>query len=195
MSDTLAAASPDIHTRVADEELMFYVVSARKLMVLYLVTFGAYGVYWFYKNWDRYNKNWPGAAKAGKGIWPVPRALLPLFFTHRLFARIKDHGSIDPRVKAWPSGWQATVLLVLSMVSTKLNIAVGRSEEMSIANIFSLAILIPLAFQFLQVQEMINIGCNDRLGVTNDRLTGANYAWIAAGSLLWCFTIRGLLLS
>ena len=34
----------------------FFPTSQRKLVVLFIATFGAYPVYWFYKNWALYKK-------------------------------------------------------------------------------------------------------------------------------------------
>lgn len=44
--------TPDVV--IADAEPMFYVVSKRKFTILFLSTIGLYYLYWFYKNWDRY---------------------------------------------------------------------------------------------------------------------------------------------
>jgi hypothetical protein len=49
--------------------------------------------------------------------------------------------------------------------------------------------IVPLLFPFLKAQDMINLGCGDPEGQSNNRLTKANKAWVIAGGLLWILVI------
>ena len=47
----------------------FFPVSEGKLITLYILSFGLYGIYWFYKNWKLQQK------KIDKKIIPILRAV------------------------------------------------------------------------------------------------------------------------
>ena len=70
----------------------FYVVSIPKFCVLYVATFGVYGLYWFYMHWQRYRRG----HGQHESIWPVPRALFSIFFTHALVARMPPQHLPEP---------------------------------------------------------------------------------------------------
>ena len=174
---------------------MFYVVSRRKLAVLYILTLGGYGVYWFYQNWARYNRNSPDAASAGRSVWALPRAVFSVFFIHDLFARIKAYGSLKNEVGIWESKPHATILVGLLLLSNVLDRAVNKDIGAPYTDVLALLVLLPLAQQFALAQEMINISCGDRHGETNSKFSGANFAWILVGSAAWLLILWALLLA
>ena len=178
----------------AGDDALFYVVSIRKFTILYLATLGMYGVYWFYQNWARYNRNSPYAARAGNKIWPLPRAIFSVFFIHDLFRKVKAHAGLDKKVNAWSQGSDATFLVVLILLSNMLDRASAKSLGSPVTDVLSLLILLPLVHYFIRAQEMINISCRDQQGRGNADLSKANYAWIAFGALLWCLIVVGLFL-
>ncbi|TFW36214.1 hypothetical protein [Massilia horti] len=199
-SDTPTADDTDIGN--ADSAPMFYVVSKRKFAILFLATMSLYLVYWFYKNWDRYKDKWPHASKFGSTIWPVPRAIFSIFFVHALFRKIKAHGQDNPAVGKWSNNVHATLIVLLMIVSTVFDPSTSRvlgSPFTAIGppygEVLSLALLVPLLFQFLKAQEMINISCGDPGGVSNSSFSKANYAWVVIGVLFWISAIIGILLS
>lgn len=195
MTDFYSAGSiPEPLPLVADASARFYVVSRRKLAILYLATLGIYGLYWFYQNWARYNRHCPDAKQAGNGIWPIPRAIFSVFFTHDLFAKIHHHGRGSPFVAGWDHRPQATILVVLTLVSNGLNRLSMKEVGSPYTDILSLVLLLPLLNSLMQVQEMINASCRDPEGKTNAALGAANYAWIIGGALFWVLVIIGLLL-
>ncbi|MFC5458340.1 hypothetical protein [Massilia niabensis] len=187
-----AATLDEIDAIALEEEPLFYVVSKRKFVLLYLATLGMYGAYWFYKNWARYNKISPHASKAGNGVWPLPRAVFAVFFVHSLFAKIKAYGSVKLEVGAWQDRSHATVLVVLLLLSNGLDRAANKSLGSPTTDILALLILLPLAHQLLQAQEMINISCGDPQGSGNAAFSTANYAWMIAGGLLWCLILLSI---
>lgn len=169
---------------------MFYVVSRRKLAILFLSTFALYIFYWFYKNWSRY-KGWhPEACRFGTMVSPAPRAVFWMFFTHALFRKIKQHGIDRPAIARWRSSLHATLLVALMLVSSFIDVPIGGKAGDVVATL----IIVPLLFPFLKAQDMINLSCGDPEGKSNHRLSKANKAWAIAGGLLWVFVIIGTFL-
>ncbi|QNA88142.1 hypothetical protein G4G28_05900 [Massilia sp. Dwa41.01b] len=177
---------------VAGEQPRFYIVSRRKMAILYLATLGMYGIYWYYKNWACYNKHCPDAAQAGNGVWPIPRAIFSVFFTHDLFEKIKHHGRRSPLVAAWEHRSQATMLVILTLACNLLDRLSMREIGSPTTDILALLILLPILYTKLQAQEMINASCGDPTGETNASFSGANYAWTIIGSLWWGLILIGM---
>jgi hypothetical protein len=170
---------------------MFYVVSRRKLAILYLSTFTLYTFYWFYKNWDLYKGRHPEASKFGTTIWPVPRAVFPMFFTHSLFAKVKAYGHGLPQLARWRSGWHATFAVAWMLLSEVVDSLIGGL----LGDLVSIVAILPLLFFLLHAQGMINAACGDAQGLGNERLTRANKIWIAVGALFWVAAIGNMFLS
>lgn len=63
----------------------FFAVSITKLVVMSTVTFGLYGGYWFYWNWQIIRN------RERANISPAARAVFALFYCHACFARIRDY--------------------------------------------------------------------------------------------------------
>ena len=84
-------ASPPTDTHSAEPasaaEPPFFEVSITKLVVLSICTFGLYEVYWFYENWKRLNQ------RQGRGLVPMGRAMLAMFFCYPFFKLVKDEGN------------------------------------------------------------------------------------------------------
>jgi hypothetical protein len=159
----------------------FYVVSKRKLAILFLSTFTLYILYWYYKNWDRYKGRHPEASRFGSTVSPVPRAAFWMFFAHALFRKVKAYGRGQPEIARWRSGWHATVLVALMLLANFIDVLIGGTAG-DIASFASVFILLP---PFLTAQAKINLSCGDPEGKGNDRLSKANWAWVIAGGVLW----------
>lgn len=166
----------------------FYVVSKRKLAILFLSTFTLYILYWYYRNWDRYKGRHPEASRFGSTISPVPRAVFWMFFTHALFRKIKASGYGQPAIARWHSGWHATVLVALMLLANFIDVLVGGAGG-DIASFASMFVLLP---PFLMAQEKINLACGDPGGKGNARLSKANWAWVIMGGVLWGLVIAGV---
>lgn len=189
MSDTtFAPPVDDVNLASGDDRTLFYVVSKRKLIFLFLGTMGLYSIYWFYKNWDQYRDNIPYASEGG-AIWPVPRAIFSIFFIHSLFRKIKDSAIDQPQVAQWSTNPHAWAMIVLILVSNALDRLSARGIGSPETDLLSLVILIPLLSTFTKAQALINISCGDADGKANDRLTKANWAWLVFGLIVWVGTI------
>jgi hypothetical protein len=194
MTDLSKAVAVGEFDAAAADPSMFYVVSRRKLVVLYLLTLGFYGVYWHYQNWARYNRNSPNAARAGNGVWPLPRAVFSVFFVHDLLAKVKAQGSRINEVGIWDTKPHAILLVLLLLLSNVLDRAASKSVGSPYTDVLALLILFPLAHQYSMAQTMINLSCGDPKGKGNDRFGAANIAWMVVGGLLWLLLLLGLFL-
>lgn len=166
----------------------FYVVSLRKLAILYLATFTLYTFYWFYKHWDRYKGRHPEASRFGTTVWLVPRAVFPMFFTHALFFKIRAAGRHLPDAARWPAGWYATFAVAWMVFAEVADRLVGGTA----GDLVSIAAVFPLLWPLLAAQRMANRACGDAQGASNAALSTANKAWIAIGAIAWVVAIAGL---
>lgn len=187
MADAITASEFDA-LLAASQGPMFYVVSTRKFAILFLSTLTVYAYYWFYQNWDRYKRRHPEASRFGSTISPAARAAFSMFFTHALFRKVKAHGAGQPALARWRSGLHATILVALMLLSSFIDsfIAGPAGDYVSFAGVFVLAL------PFLRAQRMINLSCGDPQGMSNDRLSKANWAWVVAGVAGWVLLIAGL---
>lgn len=171
----------------------FYVVSRKKLAILYLATFGLYGVYWFYKNWSNYKHCSSDKFNVDRSIWPVARGIFSIFFTHALFREVKAYGRDKAALADWNNESLATQFVLFTISGSVLDRLSAHSIGSPYTDIASLLIMAPLVGLLLSAQHMINVGCGDPDGESNSRLTTANYVWIAIGLIFWIFFIRGFI--
>lgn len=171
---------------------IFYIVSRKKMAILYIATAGLYGIYWFYKNWSNYKRRMSDKIEDVGRIWPVLRGVFSIFFTHALFREIKAYGYEKSAVAEWNNSTQASRLVLTMITSNVLDRMSYRSYWEPYSDIASLLILAVLLPQFLNVQDMINISCGDPDGYSNSRFTWANYAWIALGAVIWILALLGI---
>jgi hypothetical protein len=166
----------------------FYVVSRRKLAILFLSTFSGYAFYWFYKNWHCYKGKHPEASRFGSTISPAPRAAFSMFFTHALFRKVKAHGQAQPAVARWRSDLHASILVGLLLLANFIDVLiVGPAGDVA-----SFAAIFVMVLPFLKAQQLINLSCGDPEGTANDRLTKANWTWMILGALMWVLVLVGL---
>lgn len=159
----------------------FYIVSLRKFVILYLATSGCYGLYWFYRHWSENGRF------SGSSVLPVIRALFAFIFVFPLFRKV-DKSLRQQEIGSMPS-WlaSAALMLVLSFASIPLSLA-GEGVQGGDAAVWLGLMLVLLIAQIVNlaiVQRQMNIAALDAGGTGNATLTGANWAWIAFGSLLW----------
>jgi hypothetical protein len=193
MNEELAIAPHAPSLSSAPARIKFFVVSRRKLAVLYLATLGLYSIYWFYKQWEAYKEGSDFDTDAGK-IWPVMRALFPFFFMFSLLRHIREEGQEHPELAKWNSVPTAGVMTALLVISKILDRAAYRSIGSPVTDILSVLVLLPLLAYFASVQDKINLACNDPEGESNARFTAANYGWIALGVVFWLLMFIGLFL-
>ena len=155
---------------------VFYVVSKRKFCTLYIATLGLYQVYWYYKNWVQYKK------ATNADIWPIARAIFPVFFTHSLFALVERRILLKEKSSAWKPSLHATIMVILMIVSYPID---RITDQNAYSIVLMLAAAISLFMGFFIAQEKINLACGAPKGEGNDAFTPANYIWMLLGVLYW----------
>ena len=180
-----------------------FAVSEGKLLTLYLLSFGLYGVYWFYKNWQLQQ---PSMAKK---IYPLLRAIFSIFFTHSLFKRINEQASKLEKKHRFNANLMATLYVVtivlshlidrLSMVADGGSAGIGHFLHNALSGnsliIISVGIFLLSAIPLVHVQATANRINDDMLGYLNHKYSVWNYILMATGALLWAMLGLGILAS
>ena len=170
----------------------FFPVAEGKLITLYILSFGLYGVYWFYKNWKLQQP------KMDKKISPSLRAIFSIFFTHALFRRINERaGNLEQKHKfnanALATLFVGAVIIsnLFDRVSMNTGIIAGMTNSTVI--ISSVIIFILSAYPLVTVQATVNRINNDMLGYLNHKYSIWNYLLITLGAISWLMFGMGLL--
>ncbi|HEX7261717.1 MAG TPA: hypothetical protein VF258_07870, partial [Luteolibacter sp.] len=148
---------------------------------------GIYQIYWFYQNWRLHKQ------MTGEKIWPLPRAIFSVFFVHALFREAnnqRDRASVQ--LPAWNHSQQATVLVLLLIISNVIDRLSSQSVGSPITDYLSLLLLFPVVACLASAQQKINEACGDPLGESNSKFTAANFFWMVLGGLLWALVGFGL---
>lgn len=185
MSDNVyAAPSANLDERLdADVEGRFYVVSTRKLLILFFATFGLYQLHWNFQNWLLHKR------ATGEDVWPLPRALFAIFFTHTLYREIAAYDSTGDR-RTWDSEIHASGMVFMLFIGYALSWVGTDSRFIDLASIL---LLIPIGLLLKTVQVEVNIRSGDPSGSSNDSFTAANIVWCVIGGVVWFFALIGLL--
>lgn len=184
---------PEIQTRPADEnETPFFPVSEGKLITLYILSFGLYGIYWFQQNWKRQQP------MMDKKIYPVWRAIFSIFFTHSLFKRIDQQAVHLPQQHKFNANVLATFFVAAIVASHIIDrLSINTDIAQSITNttliITSVVIFLFSAYPLAKVQATVNRINNDMLGYLNHKYSAWNYALIVLGIVSWLMLAMGLL--
>ena len=168
------------------ENSRFYVVSTRKFAILFLATMGIYQLYWYFRNWALYKQS------SGERIWPAPRALFAFFFVHALFRTVNDRlAEVSPE-KRWDHRKRASLIVLFIVASKVLDRLVMQSVGAPFTDVLSLFLILPMCLAYVEPQRNINLASGDPSGQSNDRLTGANIAWIVLGVVFWALALIGM---
>ena len=175
-----------------ESSLEYFPVSEGKLMTLYILSFGLYGIYWFYKNWKLQQP------KMDKKIFPLLRAIFSIFFTHSLFNRINKSAEHLEKKHKFNANLLATFFVAAVVVGNLLDrIAASTSVLENLSNntiiITSLVIFLLSAYPLAAVQATVNRINNDMLGYLNHKYSMWNYLLIAFGVIIWVMLALGLL--
>lgn len=183
----------EIQTSPPDEnETPFFPVSEGKLITLYILSFGLYGIYWFQQNWKRQQP------MMDKKIYPVWRAIFSIFFTHSLFKRIDQQAVHLPQQHKFNANVLATFFVAAIVVSNVVDrLSINTDMAQSITNttliITSIVLFLFSAYPLAKVQATVNRINNDMLGYLNHRYSVWNYVLIILGTVSWLILAMGLL--
>lgn len=176
----------EITTQITDQTPRFYVVAPKKFLILFIATVGFYGLYWFFKNWNNFK------IKTNQSIWPIPRAIFSVFFAHALFNEVDKTLKTKALERVWKPAGLATIFVIFQITSNIAERLAAKEIGMPISAYISLVSLPIITWVLYQVQLAINQACKQPNGESNQKLTGANYAWIALGVVYWCLIFLGL---
>jgi len=182
----------EVTLNAEDDSPEFFPVSEGKLITLYILSFGLYGVYWFYKNWQLQQP------KMTKKISPTMRSIFSIFFTHALFRRIDERAKDLDKKQRFNANLLATIFVAAVIVGNLLDRSsmhsgalVGMTSNTVI--ISSLIIFLLSAYPLAKVQATANRINNDILGYLNHKYSLWNYLLIALGTIAWLMMGMGLL--
>ncbi len=183
----------DIKPSNAEEwQAEFFPVSEGKLITLYILSFGLYGVYWFYKNWKLQQP------KMDKKISPVMRSIFSIFFTHSLFRIIDKSAEHLEKKHKFNANGLATIFVAAIVISNTMDIfspSAGGSAYITNNTVIITSIIIFLlsVWPLVKVQATVNRINNDILGYLNYKYSMWNYVVIALGVITWILIAMGLL--
>lgn len=197
MNEPVPPAEPVTNNPHADSdhpgnEAVFFPVSEGKLITLYLLSFGFYGIYWFYRNWQIL------APEMDKKIYPFWRGVFSIFFAHSLFKRIEQKAGHLAKKHKYNSTAMAVIFVLCVVLSQVIDRASMLSTSLMAAehHLVAISILLFIAstYPMVKVQATVNRLNNDILGYLNHKYTAWNYLLIAVGGFMWAMLILGYVL-
>lgn len=183
----------DTSENTAGTDTAFFPVAEGKLINLYILSFGLYGVYWFYKNWKLQQQY------MDKKIYPLLRAIFSIFFIHSLFKRIdRSATQLEPqhRFKANVLATLFVLTIIMSHVLDRLSVSTQLTAVLpkNWIIVASLMLFLFSSYPLVKVQATVNRINHDMLGYLNHKYSLANYALILFGGIFWLLLGLGLLL-
>lgn len=150
-------------------------VETTKFILLYITSFGLYGVWWMYKVWKFYKED------ERLDIMPAARAFFAIFFLWDLFTRILRIAKSYGYSKEYSSGFLFVLILVLNLT--------GQLPEplWMISLLAFVGFLPPLAAFNYQIEA----GENYRLVLKNN-LNTRQTVLVILGGLFWGLIFLGL---
>ncbi len=119
------------------ESMVFYPVSTSKFITMWVVSFGIYGLFWFFRNW-RYVKFHLGETR----VSPFWRAFFMQFWYYPMYQRIGNKSGEDDSAGSGVSRNQAIFLAVLFLIA--ITAAISESTIGYIALLICPCIVLPL---------------------------------------------------
>jgi hypothetical protein len=166
----------------------FYVVGLLKFLLLFFLSFGLFQLVMYYLHWSRFKR----ATKTP--MWPVARAIFPVFFLHSLAEEI-DHRLHRAGIRHdWSPKLAATVIVVLLIANRIADRFLDQMTSDVAVLGFGWASLLVIAWFLWQIQSAANLACGEPDGDSNRRLTLVNWLWIVPLAIFWLLVIAGLAL-
>ncbi len=184
--DVYHAPSANLVKEGLNQNPRFYIVSLRKFWILFVATFSFYTLYWFYKHWSNYR------VYTRVKLWPVARAVFPVFFTHSLFQKIDNAVKESEANHTWSPMAMASLYILATLFDMFSNLLTETRFSFPYDD-FLFLVFIPFSGWALHNgQKAANLACADPSGQSNDQLTAINLIWIFAFGLAWLVLLIGL---
>lgn len=188
MDNLYQTPTADLDLPTSQEGDAFFVTSPLKLAVLYVVTFGWYSLYWFYKHWKTLQP------RLDEEITPWARALFYWFFTHALFNHIAEKQK-SAGMQPWNYSGMATLIILADLLSRffermsdRIDIENGGSTTLLTGMVAGSVVflLLPL-WPMLAAQHRANALAGDATGSSNSHFSVANIFFTLIGITAWGF--------
>lgn len=183
--------APAANLEVApDVQQPFHIVAPHKFFMLYIATFGLYGVYWWFVHWVAQRD------VAGVRCRPAWRAVLAPFFAYSLFRRVAHASVIDQRQPGVGPRLLPVAAALVFLACSMLTVFGATLPRSAPPPLVLTLVFVPLLVEGLMLgilQAVINQVCGDPGGWRNRRLSGANIALIVFGGLYQLLVVLALL--
>lgn len=157
------------------DEPWYFPVSVSKLLVMSIASFGAYQIYWHYRNWKRYR------ARSTRRFSVLLRTFFAPLFCFRLFERM-HHDSREAGLAGLPEPG------VLALAYLCLNALLALPEPWWVLTFLNVVPLMVVQARVNQLHAAVTPTAR-----RNDAYSGANVALIVAGVFLFLMMLLGLL--
>jgi|GEM_PF-919984 len=87
----------------------FYQVATEKFIELTLVTFGLFGFFWTYRNWQIISRR-------EKGIYPLWFTLLSVFYQGGLYRRIASRAALEDELVRWNPARLSAIFIIFTVL-------------------------------------------------------------------------------
>lgn len=174
-----SARVEDVRVYAADDDIPFFAVSVRKLVLMSLCTFGLYQVYWFYKNWRRVQE------RGEHNIMPVMRAIFGIFFCYAFFKRVRDYEHPNVSSASLPAGPLALVWIILQFSASWPK----APTILSLLTTISVFCLVPVQVRINQINGDVAPDHDP-----NGTFKGWNWFGLIFGGLMFVMAILGSLM-
>ena len=163
-------------SRLPDNSNPLFAVGTVKVCVMWLVTFGVYQIYWFYRHWSLIR------GRDRSDIMPAMRAFFSIFFAYSLFKRIEEDGK-DYGVPESLAVVSLTVAFVVLQISSRL------PDPWWLLFFLNVAV-IGVVQQYANKVNLAAAPEHER----NESYSGWNWFGIVVGGLFFCLMLIGLFL-
>jgi hypothetical protein len=162
----------------------FYVVSKRKLAILFIATSGLYTLYWSYRNWKRYR-----SATATK-VMPLVRAAMGVWFVYALFRKVdRRMYAMGHRYTWYPRFLALAFILLSALQSTRIWLL-----DLHLSLVMLVTLMALQVSCLLRVQAAVNHFADDIAGRQNSTLSPMNWLWIVLGLCWWSIFVAVVLM-
>lgn len=161
---------------IEDQKEDLFLVGQNKFAILYLLSFGFYGIWWMYKTWKFFKDN------KGLDIIPALRAIFGVFFIYQLCEKILHFAKSYAYEKSYSSAGFFAIFIICNLASR----LPGAFFLLSFLGVF--AFLQPLsAFNFaLSKSSLYNT-------IEQSSFNKRQLIIVIIGSIFWVLVLIGLL--
>jgi|GEM_PF-2114896 len=153
----------------------FFVVAVPKLIIMTFFTSGLYGVFWYLRNWDLYQR-------ATGSVMLLPRLLWPSYFLYSLLHRVDQRILASGRCYRWSPWWLAFGLLLTFIGGIELLMVMLPLPGFAVP---LLLVVVLFHMVLARTQRAINFCEGDPQGAGNAHLSVINWLWILIVTSGW----------